>query len=71
MQIALKCPKPKGVWGLGSCGISNLHFQHQTTLFVNVPNSPLDSEHAVADSGAQDTEWSNYLLDDAYHSDNR
>ncbi|GBO44850.1 hypothetical protein AVEN_21891-1 [Araneus ventricosus] len=25
MQIALKCPKRKGVWGLGSCGISNLH----------------------------------------------
>ncbi|GBL85732.1 hypothetical protein AVEN_193180-1 [Araneus ventricosus] len=24
MKIALKCPKPKGVWGLGSCGISNL-----------------------------------------------
>ncbi|GBM29715.1 Fatty acyl-CoA reductase 1 [Araneus ventricosus] len=24
MQIALKCPLPKGVWGLGSCGISNL-----------------------------------------------
>ncbi|GBO18975.1 hypothetical protein AVEN_218471-1 [Araneus ventricosus] len=26
MQIALKCPKPKGVWGLGSCGISNLQY---------------------------------------------
>ncbi|GBM61464.1 hypothetical protein AVEN_96573-1 [Araneus ventricosus] len=24
MQIALKCPETKMVWGLGSCGISNL-----------------------------------------------
>ncbi|GBN08243.1 hypothetical protein AVEN_73968-1 [Araneus ventricosus] len=24
MQIALKCPKPKGVWGLRSCGNSDL-----------------------------------------------
>ncbi|GBO36140.1 hypothetical protein AVEN_64552-1 [Araneus ventricosus] len=33
MQIALKCPKRKGVWGLGSCGISNLQVEYNVVKF--------------------------------------